>query len=259
MKYYINITIDQMSHDYELVREHLKIDTWLVFGGSWGSTLALDYVERYPERARGLIIRGIWLNTLPEFNAIFTRKVYLNNTKRLGEFDTWFEMAAQNALDNGEPKLDPNDGERFFRINERMITQCNEHAIWRWFVWENNIMEEDPANLLDPYRIDYDILPEATSVAFFENQIFLHGTFDEPFDLLQNVDQLKPVPTWMCQGFRDKVCPTKFGGERLAQALVDAGVTARMQFLDAGHEDTDPVIAKCLKDSVADFLSEAYL
>lgn len=215
----------------------------------------MDYVERYPKRARGLIIRGIWLNTRPEFDAIFIRKPYENNTKRLHEFDTWFEMAAQDARSRKEPPLDPNDGERFFRINERMILECNEHAIWRHFVWENNIMEEDPANLLDPYTIDYDRLPEASSVAFFENQIFLHGTFDEPMDLLSYVDRLQPIPTWICQGLRDEVCPTKYGAERLASALVDAGVSTRMQFLDAGHEDTDPVIAKCLVDSVNDYLS----
>jgi len=228
-------------------------------GGSWGSTLAIDYVQRYPKRALGLIIRGIWLNTRPEFDAIFIRRPYLNNTKRLHEFDIWFEMAAQNALDNDEPKLDPNDGERFFRINERMITQCNEHAIWRHFVWENNIMCEDPSCMYDPYHIDYEVLPEATSVAFFENQIFLHGTFDEPMDLLQNVYRLKSVQTWVCQGLRDEVCPTKYGGERLAQALVDEGVISRMQFLDGGHEDTNPVIAKCLVDSVNDFLSQVEL
>lgn len=204
----------------------------------------------------GLIIRGIWLNTRPEFDAIYTRRVYENNTKRLKEFDIWFEMAAQEALKHSEAPLDPNDGERFFRINERMILQCNEHAIWHWHAWENNMMEEDPANLLDPFHIEYDIMPEATSVAFFENQIFLHGTFDEPMDLLGKVDRLRPVQTWMCQGLRDEVCPTKFGGERLAGVLVDEGVTARMQFLDAGHEDTDPVIATCLKDSVDDFLAK---
>lgn len=256
MKYYTNITIEQMSHDYELVREDLKIDRWLVFGGSWGSTLSLDYVERYPKRCLGLILRGIWLNTRPEFDAIFIRRAYLDNAKRLSEFDTWFELAAQDVLDAGEPKLDPNDGERFFRINERMILNCNENAIWRHFVWENNMMEEDSAYLLDPFNIDYDILPEAMSVAFFENQIFLHGTFDEPMDLLQSVERLKPVQTWMCQGLRDEVCPTKYGAEKLATALVDAGVSTRMQFLDAGHEDTDPVIARCLQDSVADFLSK---
>lgn len=255
MKYYINLTIDEMSHDYELVRKDLNISKWLVFGGSWGSTLALDYVERYPHRALGAILRGIWLNSRPEF-AMFLRNTYINNTQRLEEFDTWFELAAKDAIAREEPPLDPNDGERFFRINERMILECNEEAIWRHFVWENNMMEEDEANLLDPYTIEYDRLPEATSVAFFENQLFLHGTFDRPMKLLDHVDELRNVPTWMCQGLRDAVCPVQYGAQRLANYLIDAGVSTRMQFLDAGHEDTDTVIAKCLEDSVNDFVSK---
>jgi predicted esterase len=118
------------------------------------------------------------------------------------------------------------------------------------------MMEEDEANLLDPYTIEYDRLPEATSVAFFENQLFLHGTFDRPMKLLDHVDELRNVPTWMCQGLRDAVCPVQYGAQRLANYLIDAGVSTRMQFLDAGHEDTDTVIAKCLEDSVNDFLSK---
>jgi pimeloyl-ACP methyl ester carboxylesterase len=165
-------------------------------------------------------------------------------------------LAAKDAIAREEPPLDPNDGERFFRINERMILECNEEAIWRHFVWENNMMEEDEANLLDPYTIEYDRLPEATSVAFFENQLFLHGTFDRPMKLLDHVDELRNVPTWMCQGLRDAVCPVQYGAQRLANYLIDAGVSTRMQFLDAGHEDTDTVIAKCLEDSVNDFVSK---
>lgn len=89
-------------------------------------------------------------------------------------------------------------------------------------------MTEDPANLLDPFHVDYDILPEANSVAFFENQIFLHGIFDEPVDLLQNDDRLKSVQIWMCARLRDEVCPIKYGGQKVAEALVDEGMITRM-------------------------------
>ena len=66
IQYYLDISIEQMSDDFELIRKHLKIDRWLVFGGSWGSTLGLDYAERYPAKCLGLIIRGIYLNTKEE-------------------------------------------------------------------------------------------------------------------------------------------------------------------------------------------------
>lgn len=62
-----------MSADFDLVRQTLGIEKWLVFGGSWGSTLGLDYAERYPERCLGVILRGIFLSTKAEFDAIYAR------------------------------------------------------------------------------------------------------------------------------------------------------------------------------------------
>ena len=86
MQRYLDISIAQMSADFETARAHLGIERWLVFGGSWGSTLGLDYAERYPSRCLGLIVRGIYLNTKPEFDAIYSRAPFLNNARRLAEF-----------------------------------------------------------------------------------------------------------------------------------------------------------------------------
>jgi len=256
-KYYMDISIDKMSHDFELLREALGLEKWLVFGGSWGSTLSLDYSTRYPDRCLGVILRGIYLNTLPEFDAVFSRAPYVKskNRKRLREFDTWFELAAKDAKDAGEPPLDPNDDERFFRVYERMIERCDENsksAIWHWHVFENNLMEEDPKKLLDPNKIVDAVLPKATSVAFFESRLFLHGTFEDPVDLLDRVDRLKRTPTWVCQGHRDEVCPEEYA-HKLVDALQAADVPTKPYFIDSGHEATDPVMAKCLKNALDDF------
>ena len=62
-----------------MLRQRLKIGKWLVFGGSWGSTLGLDYALRYPEHCLGLIVRGIYLNTVAEFDAIYARKSFAGN------------------------------------------------------------------------------------------------------------------------------------------------------------------------------------
>ena len=256
-RFYTDISIDKMSQDFEFLREELGFEKWLVFGGSWGSTLSLDYGTRYPQRCLGLILRGIYLNTVPEFNDVFSREPYVEhkNRKRLQEFDTWFEMAAREVKQNGEPPLDPNDAERFFRVYERMIERCDRNAdsaIWHWHVFETNLMEEDPKKLLDPSKIRYSVLPEATSVAFFESRLFLHGTFEDPVDLLGRVDRLKHTPTWVCQGHRDEVCQERYA-QKLVDALEDAGVPTRANFIEAGHEATDPVMAKCLKNSLSEF------
>jgi pimeloyl-ACP methyl ester carboxylesterase len=105
MQLYRDISIDQMSADFEKVREHLQISEWLVFGGSWGSTLGLDYAERYASVCLGLIVRGIYLNTKPEFDAIYSRSRFLADARRLAEFDTWQELAVAEAKRNDEPPL----------------------------------------------------------------------------------------------------------------------------------------------------------
>ena len=119
-------------------------------------------------------------------------------------------------------------------------------------VFENNLMQEDPRKRLDPRKIVTRMLPKATSVAFFEARLFLHGTFEDPVNLLDRVDRLKHTPTWVCQGHRDEVCPEKYA-KRLVEALEDAKVPTKPHFIDAGHEASDPVMAKCLKASLDDF------
>ena len=120
----------------------------MVFGGSWGSTLGLHYAQSYPKHCLGLIIRGIFLNTKEEFDAVYAQKSFENNEHRLKEFKIFFEIAAEEALKRGESVLDPNDSERFIRLYESMIVNGNQDAMWRFHVFENNLMEEDPSKLL---------------------------------------------------------------------------------------------------------------
>ena len=180
MERYADISIAQMSADFERLRETLGIERWLVFGGSWGSTLGLDYALSYPERCLGLILRGIFLNTPAEFEAIYARKSFDGNARRLGEFDTFFELAAAEATRRGEAPLDPNDCERFVRLYEAMITRGDREAVWRFYAFENNLIEEDPSKLLDPRTIVEAEYAEAQSVSFFEARLFLRGTYEEP-------------------------------------------------------------------------------
>jgi proline iminopeptidase len=254
MRHYTDISIGKMSRDYESVREYLGIDRWLVFGGSWGSTLSLDYSMRYPDRVLGLIIRGIYLNTRPEFDAVYTRRAFDGNPKRQAEFDDWFARAQNRARKDGDGSLlDPNDPKRFFEVYRRMLLDCDRSAIWHWYVFENNLMETVPEDLRDPYRIRRSDYAEAQSVAFFENTLFYHGTFEDPPDLLGRLDRLKSIRVWVCQGNYDEVCPPRYA-HQLADGLKEAGVDARSYFVDSGHEASDPVMAECLVSRVQDFL-----
>lgn len=265
MQQYLGISIEMMSADFEALRECLGIERWLVFGGSWGSTLGLDYAERYPQRCLGLILRGIYLNTPAEFEAIYTRKPFLDNERRLAEFDTFFEVAAREAVRRGEPELDPDDAERFIRLYEDLIVAGDREAIWRFYVFESNLIEEDPTKLLDPIEIHEASFAEAMSVSFFETRLFIRGTYEEPIDLLERVPCLLPsdgsalpFKTWVVQGMGDEVCPGIFA-QQLVEALAAAGVAHRAYFLEAGHVCHSESMKETLKKCVNEFLDETVM
>lgn len=254
MKYYPDISIDQISADFERIREELQIDKWLVWGGSFGSTISINYGTRYPERCLALVLRGIYLDTKAEVKTVYSRETYLHNPKRLGEFDILFNYAANNITATEEPPLDPNDAHRLLLIYERMILSGDRYAIWHWHVFENNLMEQDPANLFDPHVIAKEEYPSAISLAYFETRLWLRGSYEAPSNLMDRILQLETIPIWVCQGNFDEVCPPQYA-RRFVNALSPYNPTIYDRFLQAGHEDTDPVMAQCLREAAKEFVA----
>jgi proline iminopeptidase len=253
MQYYANVSIDMIADDYELVRTQLHIEQWLIWGGSYGSTVALTYAVRHAPRCLALILRGIYLESKREVEDIYARQSYLQNPKRLHEFDVLYQYAQETLERAHEPALEPNDAQGILKRYEQLIRQGDRNAIWHWWTFENNLMEWDPVNLRDPYKINEDDYPQAQSVAFFETRLWLHGTYEAPNHVLDHLDAVAELPFWICQGLHDEVCPYE-NAQRLVDALEDVAasqVTSR--FVQAGHEDTDPVMAECLHQSLRDF------
>jgi len=259
MKYYKGISIDQMSADFEKVREALKIEEWLVFGGSWGSTLGLDYALRYPQQTLGIILRGVFLNTQEEMNAFYTRKAHEKYPRHLKEFDTFYELAEKEAASSNQ-LIDPNDAESIIRLYARMISRGDEDAIWRWFVFEENLMEVDPAKRQDPHVIVPSLMPEARSVSFFESRLFIHGAYEEPIRFLNRLDRLlkgkSSIHTWICQGARDAVCPEKFA-LRLVLGMAELDLPHTAHFWETSHLVEADGMMDCLKGSLDDFVEKA--
>ena len=256
MQLYKDITIAQMSADFELVREHLQIDKWLVFGGSWGSTLGLDYALRYPQRCLGLILRGIFLSTVAEFEAIYARKSFAGNERRLAEFDTFLEPAAALAQRKGEAPLDPDDAQRLVRLYEELFLAGDRQALWQFYAFENNLIEEDASKLIDPRVINEAEFAEAQSVSFFEARLFLRHTYEDPVQLLgerlralAGTDEYPAVRTWIAQGTGDEVCPETFA-RQLAAGLDAAGVPLTAYFFEAGHSAKSDEMGAMLKRCV---------
>ena len=116
-------------------------------------------------------------------------------------------------------------------------------------------METEVENLLDPDIIDHKVFSEAQSVAFFETRLWLHGSFESPSNLLGRINRLVGFPIWICQGQYDEVCPPQYA-QKFADALEEVGAEYTMRSIPSGHEQTDPIMAKCLHKSLQEYIED---
>jgi len=224
--------------DIETIRSHFGIDRWVVFGGSWGSTLALAYAQTHPDRVLGLVLRGIFLG-------------------RPGEL-RWF-----NELDGGAAWIFPERWNVYLEhIPEDERDEMVE-AYWRrldsddeaerlaaaqaWSYWEGG----STTLLHDPNEAGHFEDPQtALSVARAEAHYFRHKVFLEPDQLLRDIDRIRSIPATIVQGRYDIICPVKS-----ALDLADAWPEADFHIVLAGHSAADPAIVDILvgaTDALAD-------
>ena len=189
-----NTTWDLVA-DIERIREHLGIDRWLVFGGSWGSTLALAYAETYPERVRALVLRGIFL-CRPHEIAWF----YQAGTSRLFP-DYWEDFVAP---------VNPEDRGDMLAAYHRLLTGEDElrrlAAARAWSVWEGRT-----ATLLPDDRVagHFAQAHVALSMARIECHYFVNNAFLCPNQLLEDVGRLAGIPGVIVHGRYDVICPVE--------------------------------------------------
>lgn len=157
----------------------------------------------------------------------------------------------------GEAPLDPSDARRFVQVYEDLIVSGDRDANWRFYAFENNLIEEDPAKLIDPRVIDEADYAEAQSVSFFEARLFLKGTFEAPVQLLgERLRKLANVRTWVVQGTGDEVCPEVFA-QQLVAGLKEANVPHTAYFFPAGHSAKSDEMSKMLRHCVDEFTEGA--
>lgn len=227
-----------LVQDIEHFREHFGIEQWLVFGGSWGSTLSLAYAERHPERVRGLVLRGIFLCRPKEI-----RWFYEESHGASAIFpETWEQYV----------RIIP-EAERGDMINAyyRRLTSDDEsvrlEAAQAWSIWEASALKLLP----DQKVIDEFTEPEmAIALARIECHYFVNNCFfDSDNYLLENVDRIQHIPTVIVHGRYDIVCPFMSAWD-LHRALPEA--TLRI-IPNAGHAATEPGIAAALVEATDSF------
>lgn len=221
--------------DAERIREELGIEKWLVFGGSWGSTLALAYAEAHPERATGLILRGIYLSREAEIRWTMgggVQRVYP---------DGWKEFL---SILSGPEKADPLDS--YYRRLTSDDPAVRLEASRAWNLWEDRASYLVPQ--LDPPSeegAEKDVALSRIEAHYFVNR----GFFDPEDQLLRDVGKLRHLPAVIVQGRYDMVCPLTSAWE-----LHEAWPEARFVVVpDAGHAFTEPGIRDALLSALEEF------
>jgi proline iminopeptidase len=222
--------------DIEKLREYLAIEKWVVFGGSWGSTLSLAYSQTHPQRCQGLILRGIFLLRKKELLWF-----YQEGTSYIFP-DAWEEYLKPIPLEERDDLLSA-----YYKRLTSDDKQVRLQAARAWSIWEGSTSKLYPSQQLVE-RFGGDRFADA--FARIECHYFVNGGFLESENqLLENCDRIRHIPTVIVQGRYDVVCPPVTAWE-LHKALPEAEF---VMIPDAGHSMTEPGIRSALLEATDRF------
>lgn len=223
-----NNSTAHLIEDIEKIRRLLNIDKWVLFGGSWGSTLSLLYAQTYPERTLGLILRGIFLCRHEDVQ--------------------WFYQAGASRIfpeywEDFIAPIPPEKRDNMINAYHEVLTSDNEISRMRsaeaWSVWEGrtSTLKTNPDlvnHFADPYH--------ALAMARIECHYFKHESFIESNQILNNTAIIQDIPTTIIHGRYDMVCPVNQATE-LAKKLPKANLIIAHQ---SGHSAFELEITKLL-------------
>ena len=229
-----NTTADLIA-DLEMVREHFAIAKWMLVGGSWGSTLAVAYAERHPERVSSIVLRALFLGTDEEVRWAFVDGPKIFRPEMFEAFCNHLPLEERNDPLSAYVKrlTDP----------DRAIHAPSAHV---WFAYERALSELAPKNtaLTDNVPTDARLPPTSIIEAhYIKNSFFL-----APGELLSNAHRLAGIPGTIIQGRYDLLCPPKN-----AYALAATWPGAGLEIIDrAGHSMTEPGVMDAMRRAIND-------
>ncbi len=233
-----NTTWDLVA-DIELLREMVGVERWLVFGGSWGSTLALAYAETHPQRVSEIVLRGIF--TLRRWELLW----YYQHGASLLFPDKWERFVA--AI----PETERADLMAAYR---RRLTDPDRSvqvaAAREWARWEGETLTllPDPSVSTTFYDDEY-----ALAFARIENHYFVHAGWLDEGQLIRDAHKLKGIPAVIVQGRYDAACPPQ-----TAWDLHRAWPEAEFHLVEgAGHALSQPGILHHLVEATDHFAGGA--
>jgi proline iminopeptidase len=229
-------TTEKCIDDIEAIRIHFNIDKWLIFGGSWGSTLALAYAIAHPNRVSGLVLRGIFLAR--------------------DEDSDWFVSHYQGAsqvfpkeyADFVKPFTDEHrdsnfDHKTLYQWYFSKLTSHDENvrndAARRWFNWEGNICK---LNKIQGSAHDFATNQQVYSLALLECYFLLNDCFMPANHIINNAKKINDIPTYIVHGRYDMVCKCE-SAITLHKAMPHSHLTI---VEDAGHSMSEKGIGNAL-------------
>ncbi len=231
-----NNNIQNLILDMERIREKLGLQKWILFGGSWGSTLALYYAINYPERCLGLVLRGVFLGTRNEIDWFLCgmRKFYPEAHKLL--------LKGLNFSELEQPTSDEilkRGSELIFSKNE----EVSQKAANAWAKYEMSCSTLD-------YREREMSGNSALSLAKIELHYFLNNCFLKDNEILDNVKKIRNIPIYIIQGRHDTICPP-FTALKLRNKLTNSKL---IMVENAGHSAFETGIKNALIKSISEIL-----
>lgn len=215
--------------DIERLRVHLGIEKWTVFGGSWGSTLALAYSETYPNRCEGLILRGVFLLRQKEVHWFYQEGA-----------NYFFPDAWEHYLEPIPPKERTDMIAAYYKRLTSPNAAVRLRAAKAWSVWEGTLskLQTDAKHIARFAADDFAVAFARIECHYFINK----GFFERDDELLRRAKRIAHLPTIIVQGRYDVICPPISAWE-LHKALPKSELIIVPQ---AGHAASEPGIRSAL-------------
>jgi proline iminopeptidase len=220
-------TTEHLLADMELLRAHLGIEQWLLFGGSWGSTLILAYAERHAERVSEIVIPGVTTSRRSEIDWLY---------RGVGRFfpEEWERFRA------GVPEAE-RDGDlldAYAHLMESSDANVRSKAATDWLAWEDAVVSQEPQGTPEAYSSR----PPAAQLAFVRicAHYFSNGAWLEDGVLLRDANRLAGIPGVLIHGRLDMGSPLRTAWE-LARAWPEAELVV---VGDSGHTGSDTMSAE---------------
>lgn len=217
----VDMSVNTTHHliaDMEKLRVHLGLSRWLLFGGSWGSTLVLAYTQKHPDRVSDIVIRSVTMTRRSEIDWLY---------RGVGRFfpDAWAQFRAVAGDDDVVAA--------YARMMSSRDPAVRERAVHAWIAWEDTVVSLEPQGKPSPYS--RRAADARTALVRICTHYFANGAWLEEGALLQNAGRLAGIPGVLIHGRLDLGGPLQTAWE-LAQAWPDATLVT---IDDAGHTGSD--------------------